>query len=149
MTHCKLFKIFSLQSVVVPYVRVFTISVIAMRFVAVFKFPPNVSGLNGQHVKFVVPGGLVLQTRLTLPNPPLTAHDLSVVVYVTGDVGGPTLVTTQRLTSKRLADRGWIVHPRVNRVCMFDGGVLHGVIPGRGVPPAAVGGPSRGTDWRG
>ena len=58
----------------------------------------------------------------------------SVVVYVTGDVGGPTLVTTQRLTSKRLADRGWIVHPRVNRVCMFDGGVLHGVIPGRGVP---------------
>lgn len=59
----------------------------------------------------------------------------SVVVYVTGDVGGPTLVTTQRLTSKRLADRGWIVHPRVNRVCMFDGGVLHGVIPGRGVPP--------------
>ncbi|CAM9569488.1 unnamed protein product [Ectocarpus sp. 6 AP-2014] len=59
---------------------------------------------------------------------------VSVVVYVTGDVGGPTLVTTQRLTSKRLADRGWIVHPRVNRVCMFDGGVLHGVIPGRGVP---------------
>ena len=56
------------------------------------------------------------------------------MVYVTGDVGGPTLVTTQRLTSKRLADRGWIVHPRVNRVCMFDGGVLHGVIPGRGVP---------------
>ncbi|CAM9691891.1 unnamed protein product [Ectocarpus fasciculatus] len=61
---------------------------------------------------------------------------VSVVVYVTGDVGGPTLVTTQRLTSKRLADRGWIVHPRVNRVCMFDGGVLHGVIPGRGVPSA-------------
>lgn len=57
------------------------------------------------------------------------------VVYVTGDVGGPTLVTTQRLASKKLADRGWIVHPRVNRVCMFDGGVLHGVIPGRGVPP--------------
>lgn len=56
------------------------------------------------------------------------------MVYVTGDVGGPTLVTTQRLTSKRLADRGWIVHPRVNRVCMFDGGVLHGVIPGRGIP---------------
>ncbi|CAM9323791.1 unnamed protein product [Scytosiphon promiscuus] len=63
---------------------------------------------------------------------------VSVVVYVTGDVGGPTLVTTQRLTSKRLADRGWIVHPRVNRVCMFDGGVLHGVIPGRGVPTAAA-----------
>ena len=59
------------------------------------------------------------------------------MVYVTGDVGGPTLVTTQRLTSKRLADRGWIVHPRVNRVCMFDGGVLHGVIPGRGVPQPA------------
>lgn len=56
-------------------------------------------------------------------------------MYVTGEVGGPTLVTTQRLTSKRLAEKGWIVHPRVNRVCIFDGGVLHGVIPGRGVPP--------------
>eukprot|EP00752_Nemacystus_decipiens_P001527 g1497.t1 len=74
---------------------------------------------------------------------------VSVVVYVTGDVGGPTLVTTQRLTSKRLADRGWIVHPRVNRVCMFDGGVLHGVIPGRGVPPAAVGASSAGTRQEG
>lgn len=57
-------------------------------------------------------------------------------MYVTGDIGGPTLVTTQRLGSKRLAERGWIVYPRVNRVCMFDGGVLHGVIPGRGVPPS-------------
>lgn len=60
----------------------------------------------------------------------------SLVVYVTGDVGGPTLVTTQRLTSKRLAEHGWIVHPRENRVCVFDGGVLHGVIPGRGIAPA-------------
>ncbi|CAN0148701.1 unnamed protein product, partial [Discosporangium mesarthrocarpum] len=69
---------------------------------------------------------------------------VSTVVYVTGDIGGPTLVTTQRLNSTRLAERGWIVHPKENRLCIFDGGVLHGVIPGRGVPPPssnAIGSP--------
>lgn len=92
-----------------------------------------------------MPSEQLLAHQLSIPHPPpprgknsVSCCFFSVVVYVTGDVGGPTLVTTQRLTSKRLADRGWIVHPRVNRVCMFDGGVLHGVIPGRGVPAAAA-----------
>ncbi|KAI9336622.1 hypothetical protein DFJ73DRAFT_798643 [Zopfochytrium polystomum] len=50
-------------------------------------------------------------------------------------VGGPTLVTNQRLGDP-LADRGWLVMPRVNRFVVFDGAVLHGVIPGRGPVPA-------------
>lgn len=75
-----------------------------------------------------------LALLLVTPSLRLFSFVHSLVVYVTGDVGGPTLVTTQRLNSKRLAERGWVVHPRENRVCMFDGGVLHGVIPGRGIP---------------
>ncbi|KAJ1545186.1 hypothetical protein HK096_006685 [Nowakowskiella sp. JEL0078] len=50
-----------------------------------------------------------------------------------GSVGGPTLVTNQRLGDP-LADMGWLVHPKKNRYAVFDGSVLHGVIPGRGAP---------------
>jgi len=60
----------------------------------------------------------------------------SIVVYLSeSPVGGPTLVTTQTLGSRGLARQGWLVHPVQNRVCVFDGHVLHGVIPGRGVGP--------------
>ena len=101
---------------------------------------------RGSLQSIIVPPYVILVVAMWLVASFFSSFCLSVVVYVTGDVGGPTLVTTQRLTSKRLADRGWIVHPRVNRVCMFDGGVLHGVIPGRGVPPAAVVASSVGKD---
>ena len=40
-------------------------------------------------------------------------------------VGGPTLVTDQRLGGP-LATRGWLAYPAVNRVTVFDGRVLHG-----------------------
>ena len=60
----------------------------------------------------------------------------SVVVYLSASsVGGPTLVTNQTLGSRGLAQHGWLVHPVRNRMCIFDGRVLHGVIPGRGVGP--------------
>jgi hypothetical protein len=45
-------------------------------------------------------------------------------------------VTTQPFGEDRLAARGWLLPPRVNRLTMFDGRVLHGVIPGRGLSPA-------------
>jgi len=60
----------------------------------------------------------------------------SAVVYVTGGIGGPTLVTNQTPRSKQLATRGWLVGPEEGRVAVFDGEMLHGVIPGRGVCPA-------------
>lgn len=49
--------------------------------------------------------------------------------------GGPSLVTNQRLTSQHLATKGWLAHPKPRRLVVFDGGVLHGVIPGKGVHP--------------
>ena len=59
----------------------------------------------------------------------------SAVVFVTGDVGGPTLVTDQTSASKKLAQRGWLVEPVAGRVAVFDGRYLHGVVPGRGPAP--------------
>ncbi|GBF93433.1 hypothetical protein Rsub_06566 [Raphidocelis subcapitata] len=49
-------------------------------------------------------------------------------------VGGPTLVTDQRLGGP-LAQRGWLAYPATGRVTFFEGSVLHGVIPGRGPSP--------------
>jgi len=60
---------------------------------------------------------------------------ISSVVALTSGVGGPTLVTDQRLADGKLASKGWLVHPHRNRLVCFDGSVLHGVIPGRGVRP--------------
>lgn len=45
-------------------------------------------------------------------------------------------MTDQRLDSEALAAQGWLAHPRTGRVVILDGAVLHGVIPGRGLPPA-------------
>lgn len=47
--------------------------------------------------------------------------------------GGPSLVTNQRLASQQLATKGWLAHPKSRRLVVFDGSVLHGVIPGKGV----------------
>jgi len=57
----------------------------------------------------------------------------SAVLYLTDDVGGPTLVTPQRTTSRKVAKEGWLVFPKQNRLCVFNGSVLHGVVPGKGV----------------
>ena len=57
----------------------------------------------------------------------------SAVVFVTGEIGGPTLVTDQRDDAKRLARNGWLVAPVAGRVAVFDGECLHGVVPGRGI----------------
>ncbi|GIM15629.1 hypothetical protein Vretimale_18343 [Volvox reticuliferus] len=59
---------------------------------------------------------------------------VSGVIYLTGGIGGPTLVTPQLLGGP-LAPHGWLVHTRENRLGMFDSTVLHGVIPGRGPSP--------------
>ena len=53
-------------------------------------------------------------------------------------VGGPSLVTNQTLQSKTLATQGWLAHPRSKRLVVFDGRVLHGVVPGKGVAPACA-----------
>jgi hypothetical protein len=57
---------------------------------------------------------------------------LSSVLYLSGEVGGPTLLTNQKLGGD-LADKGWMIFPKVNRLGVFDANHLHGVIPGKGV----------------
>jgi hypothetical protein len=65
---------------------------------------------------------------------------VSCVLFLTsGHVGGPTLVTPQLRTDRTLANHGWLVHPTVNRLTVFNGSVLHGVIPGHGVLEAPAG----------
>lgn len=46
--------------------------------------------------------------------------------------GGPSLVTNQKLTDIRLATKGYLAHPKAQRLVAFDGRYLHGVVPGKG-----------------
>ena len=63
----------------------------------------------------------------------------SAVLYLScSGLGGPTLVTTQRLGDEDVARSGWLVHPICNAAAMFDGKLLHGVIPGRSLPPTSA-----------
>lgn len=57
---------------------------------------------------------------------------ISTILYITGGVGGPSLVTNQTLNDRRIANKGWMSHPREKRLVAFDGRVLHGVVPGKG-----------------
>eukprot|EP00971_Amphidinium_carterae_P125908 2494340-Amphidinium_carterae.1 len=70
----------------------------------------------------------------------------SCVVYISGGeaVGGPTLVTNQRLSDTTLATKGWLAFPCVGRTTIFDATVLHGVLPGRGEPTAEA---ARRVTW--
>ena len=45
-------------------------------------------------------------------------------------------MTDQCLGDRGLAQNGWLAFPKLNRLVIFDGQVLHGVIPGRGHPTA-------------
>ncbi len=64
----------------------------------------------------------------------------SCVIYLSSGaaerVGGPTLVTTQRRCDSSLAREGHLAFPAYGRLVVFDGSVLHGVVPGRGASPA-------------
>lgn len=63
---------------------------------------------------------------------------VSTILYLTpgnDSVGGPSLITNQRRSSQHLADQGWYTPAVYNRLVAFDGKVLHGVIPGKGVAP--------------
>jgi hypothetical protein len=58
---------------------------------------------------------------------------VSTIIYITADAGGPSLITNQRLSSTDLATKGWLAHAKAQRFVAFDGSVLHGVVPGKGV----------------
>lgn len=56
---------------------------------------------------------------------------VSCVVVIEGDIGGPTLITTQKTHDTILAEKGWLVFPKENRLVVFKGDLLHAVVPGR------------------
>ena len=49
--------------------------------------------------------------------------------------GGPSLVTDQAFGATAMATQGWLCWPKRNRLMVFDGRMLHGVVPGKGVLP--------------
>lgn len=53
---------------------------------------------------------------------------MSSVLFLTA-AGGPTVVLDQD-PSAGLADRGWLVQPCPNQLLVFQGNLLHGVVPG-------------------
>ena len=58
---------------------------------------------------------------------------ISTILYITAGSGGPSLITTQVLGDDHLAQKGWLCYPKEGRFVAFDGKVLHGVVPGKGV----------------
>jgi hypothetical protein len=60
---------------------------------------------------------------------------ISTILYLNPrQVGGPSLITDQTLQSLSLSHtQGWLAHGKPRRMVAFDGRVLHGVIPGKGV----------------
>lgn len=56
---------------------------------------------------------------------------VSTILYLSS--GGPSLFTNQRRSSRRLATQGWYSLAQTGRLVAFDGSILHGVLPGKGV----------------
>jgi len=53
----------------------------------------------------------------------------STVTFLEASVGGPTLIFDQTVANKR-STRAWVAAARPNRLLVFDGSLLHGVLPG-------------------
>ena len=70
---------------------------------------------------------------------------VSSVLYMSEGVGGCTLVTDQQLEASSCASCGQLVAPRKNRLLFFSGDLLHGVVPGSGVPTSEESGQRRIT----
>uniref|UniRef100_A0A7S3L552 Uncharacterized protein n=1 Tax=Amphora coffeiformis TaxID=265554 RepID=A0A7S3L552_9STRA len=58
-------------------------------------------------------------------------HPLMTCILYLTEVGGPSLVTNQRKSSRYPADKGWLSHSAVGRMTALDGRVLHCVLPGQ------------------
>ncbi len=66
------------------------------------------------------------------PNAKRPLHPLaSTITFVSAECGGPTLITDQRVDGA--TSKGWLVSPEENRLVVFDGSLLHCVLPGCGV----------------
>ena len=59
---------------------------------------------------------------------------ISTITFLKADCGGPTLVTDQTIENKKTT-KGWVAHPKTNRLICFNGSALHLVLPGAGHSP--------------
>ena len=50
----------------------------------------------------------------------------STIMYLESEVGGPTVIIDQRVGEGHLGARCSLVGPKVNRLAVFDGRLLHG-----------------------
>jgi len=66
-------------------------------------------------------------TKGSAPRHPLA----STVTFLEASVGGPTLVFDQTVGNK-VATRAWLAAAKPNRLLVFGGALLHGVLPGNG-----------------
>jgi hypothetical protein len=64
----------------------------------------------------------------------------STVINLSSDdgMGGETLVTTQTSSGRALATKGWLCSNKRNRLLVFRGDLLHGVVPGPRVAARAT-----------
>eukprot|EP00931_Biecheleriopsis_adriatica_P067535 TRINITY_DN41654_c0_g1_i1.p1 TRINITY_DN41654_c0_g1~~TRINITY_DN41654_c0_g1_i1.p1 ORF type:complete len:476 (-),score=107.05 TRINITY_DN41654_c0_g1_i1:102-1490(-) len=63
---------------------------------------------------------------------------VSTVLYLSSaTVGGSTLIINQTLEGQCLGRKGWLCKPKENRLLLFDGRLLHGVVPGVSPPQAS------------
>ncbi len=65
-----------------------------------------------------------------------------------GPSHGPTLVIDQCADSDELGCRGWTVCPKQGRLLLFDGALLHGVLPGTGALSSLGGDPTTSCSGR-
>jgi hypothetical protein len=62
--------------------------------------------------------------------PTTNLHPLvSAVLYLNPGSAFPTVVTNQILQRESMATEAWICQPAANRLLLFDGSLLHGVVP--------------------
>ena len=57
-------------------------------------------------------------------------HPIASSVLYLSDHGGPTLVIDQTASLRGLGSTGWAVSAACNRLLLFKGDLLHGVLPG-------------------
>ena len=71
---------------------------------------------------------------------------VSSVMYLAGEVGGPTLVIPETVDEHQIkpAKEAWRVKPATNRYAVFPGHYLHGVLPWKLAPATSASGDKRG-----
>ena len=55
---------------------------------------------------------------------------ISTITFLSAECGGSTLITNQTIDNSKTS-KGWVAHPKTNRLICFNGSALHLVLPGK------------------